>query len=103
MKFYYENSFGNDGYFLTKNTEVTKAIMSAWNIGASLYLVEKIDNSTVYTPIFYPLESNEENNYYLRKYGYKIVGEMNNRELRYIRDNSLVTQEDDWHELIDLK
>lgn len=44
FKFYYENYCDDSEHFTLKKAEIPKAIMSAWNIEASLSIaVEKID------------------------------------------------------------
>jgi hypothetical protein len=79
MKFYYSNYSGDSGYFREK--DIIKAIYTAWNIEADLYLVEA-DKKKI---IFAPYESNEFNSDILKEYGY------------YMKDIG------DYREIIDLK
>ena len=98
MRFFYENGMGDRGHFTLKKTEIPKGIMSAWNIEAELSIVtNKYENGKEECElIFSPLDGNEFNNDLLEKYGLYIVDGEKFRELRYIKDNSLAWQPDNW-------
>lgn len=93
MKFYYENCMGDSGHF--QENDLIKAIYSAWNIDAHLYL---IDNE--WKLVFAPWESNEINSELLEEYGYYMVDGEKYREIRSIDTNQVVHY--DWSEVISL-
>jgi len=76
MRFYYENGMGDEGLFSEK--DLIKAIYTAWNIEANLYIVAdgtkiknlKTDFFKKAKLVFAPWEENEFNNDMLREYGY---------------------------------
>lgn len=79
MRFFYENGLGDKGYF--SETNLVKAIYTAWNIVADLYLLnnglKKIDS---YKPmkeqsklIFASSDGNEFNSDILKEFGYKMI------------------------------
>lgn len=43
MKFYYENSMGNSGYF--EENDLIEAIYMSWNIEATLHLIKNEENA----------------------------------------------------------
>ena len=91
MKFYYENYMGNAGYFCERN--LIKAIYTAWNIDADLYLIEDNKNNMV----FAPNEDNELNSELLKEYGYYMTDGLEEREIRKIGTDKLVRY--DWSEV----
>lgn len=40
IRFYYENCYGDSGCFTLRKSEIPRAIMSAWNIEAHLYIID---------------------------------------------------------------
>ncbi|MSA02232.1 hypothetical protein GKG47_09295 [Lactonifactor sp. BIOML-A3] len=104
MRFYYENISGDSGHFTLKKTEIPKAIMSAWNIEAELYIVaDKIDKcKKVIILIFAPYEGNEVNNEWLKDYGLYLKDGDGFRELHYIADDSLAWKPDNWEGILQL-
>lgn len=79
MRFFYQNGMGNSGYFSDKN--LVKAIYTAWNIEADLYLlndgIKKLNDNIRMNAqckcIFAPLEGNEINSDLLLEFGYKVA------------------------------
>jgi hypothetical protein len=84
MKFYYENCMGDSGYFSEK--DLVKAIYTAWNIEADLYLL----NNEIEKLIFAPYEENEFNSDILKEYGYKMEYLGKCREIIDIKTNQVV-------------
>lgn len=88
MKFYYENFSGDSGYFSEKN--IVKAIYTAWNIEADLYLINKGLSKINWnecmneqcTIIFAPYEGNEFNSDVLKPFGYYMQDGETEREIR---------------------
>lgn len=104
MKFYYENNMGDSGFFSEK--DIIKAIYTAWNIEANLYLVidkniKKIKDITNVCSqlklIFTPWENNEFNSDLLKEYGYYIVDGEHEGEIRKISTDKIVKY--DWSEV----
>jgi len=103
MRFYYGNFSGDTGYFSEK--DLVKAIYTAWNIDAELYLlndgVKKIDfNKSFFDQvklIFAPCEGNELNTEILEEYGYKMEDREPYREIIDIKTNEIVKY--DWSEV----
>jgi len=108
MRFYYENSSGDNGVFSEK--DLIKAIYSVWNIEGTLYKIplkttlRQINDYQGYKilndVIFSSWDDNELNNELLKEYGYYMIDGEVEREIRKIEDNSLV--EYDWSEVRDL-
>lgn len=103
MRFFYQNSVGDEGYFSEK--DLVKAIYTAWNIEADLYLLQKgvrklnpkeyfFDQAKL---IFAPYEENELNTELLEKYGYKMEDREPHREIIDIKTNQVVKY--DWSEV----
>jgi len=103
MRFYYINGMGDEGYFSEK--DLAKAIYSAWNIEANLYLLQKgirklnpkgsfFDQATL---IFAPYEENELNTELLESYGYKMEDREPEREIIDIKTNKVIKY--DWSEV----
>lgn len=103
MRFYYENSLGDNGYFSEK--DLVKAIYTVWNIEANLYLlddgIKKIDDNKSFFNqaklIFSPHEGNELNTEILEEYGYKMEDVGEEREIIDIKTNEIVKC--DWSEV----
>jgi hypothetical protein len=106
MRFYYENSMGDKGYFSEK--DLIKAIYTAWNIEADLYLlhngVKKIENGKPFSIqaklIFAPYESNDYNTDMLKSFGYEMEDGEVYREIIEIKTGNVVKY--DWSEVIKL-
>ncbi len=90
MKFYYENNVGDNGYF--SETNLIKAIYTAWNIEANLYLIN--DNMEL---VFAPLETNEFNSELLESFGYKMIDGEKYREIVELNTNKIIRY--DWSEV----
>jgi hypothetical protein len=103
MRFYYENNIGDSGYFSEKN--LVKAIYTAWNIEACLYLlntgVKKLDTNEFMNKqaklVFAPYEDNEFNSDVLKEYGYFMEDGEEFREIREIETGKEVKYE--WSEV----
>lgn len=106
MRFYYENSAGDSGYFSENN--FVKAIYTAWNIEAELWLLndglKKIDwkdKSGSFTKqakiIFAPYEGNEFNSDVLEEFGYKMEDGEKYREIIEIASGKVIKY--DWSEV----
>lgn len=95
MKFYFNNSCGDRGYF--NIDDLPKAIMSAWNIEAELYIVNGEEKKL----IFAPFEDNDFNNDMLEEYGLLIKNGETCREL-YYKSGKLAWQPGDWDNVLDL-
>lgn len=105
IRFYYENSCGDSGCFTLKKSEIPRAIMSAWNIEAHLYIInsytwdKKPKNLTL---VFSPIEDNEANNDFLKQFGLYIKDGKEYRELHYIKDNSLAWEPNNYEGILEL-
>lgn len=98
MKFYYQNYFwGYKGTF--EEEDLVKAIYSAWNIEATLYIVTE-DNPREYEFIFVPYEDNEFNSELLEPFGYEMVTIGKYREIIDIKTKEVKRYE--WSEVIKL-
>lgn len=91
MKFYYENCMGDKGTF--EEQDLVKAIYTAWNIEADLYLLTDGD----WQIIFAPWESNENNSDLLETYGYKMIDGEKYREIIDIKTGKSISY--DWREV----
>lgn len=91
MKFYYENNLGDSGHFTEEN--LVKAIYTAWNIDADLYLWA--DNN--WQLVFSPLDCNELNSDLLESYGYKVIDTEETREIVDIKTGKFIKY--DWNEI----
>lgn len=89
--FYYENNLGDSGKFIEK--DLIKAIYTAWNIEANLYLM--IDG--IEELVFCPLEDNEFNSQLLNDYGYYMVDGIKYREIVELKTNEVKVYE--WEEV----
>lgn len=105
MKFYYQNNMGDYGVFSEK--DLIKAIYSAWNVEADLYLVnedvKKLDVDNLHkqaTMIFCPLEDNEFNSELLKPFGYCMEDGKKHREIKEIKTGKVIRY--DWSEVGDL-
>jgi len=106
MRFFYENNMGDSGYFSESN--LVKAIYTAWNIEATLYLlndgVKKIvwnkPSRDQYKVVFSPYDDNEFNSDVLKEFGYKMEDRGNYREIIDIKTDKIVKYE--WSEVKDL-
>ena len=87
MKFYYENIMGDYGTF--EENDIIKAIYTAWNIEADLYLGGEL--------IFAPREDNEFNSEILKPYGYKMIDGEEYREIVVIKTGKIISY--DWSEV----
>lgn len=96
MRFYYENSCGDTGHFSEK--DIIKAIYTAWNIEAYLYIATPMDKDKEDIKlIFAPWEDNEVNNEWLKEYGYYMIDGEIEREIRKIDTNEIIKY--DWSEV----
>lgn len=103
MRFYYENAVRDKGYF--SENDLVKAIFTAWNIEADLYLlndgIKNINPKESFFKqvklIFSPYEENEFNTELLEPYGYKMEDREPEREIIDIRTNEVVKY--DWSEV----
>ena len=103
MRFYYINGLGDSGHFSEK--DLVKAIYTAWNIEADLYLLKegtkKINDYKSFNKqaklIFAPYEENEFNTEILEEYGYKMEDRGSKREIIDIKTNEIVKY--DWSEV----
>jgi hypothetical protein len=91
MYFYYENNVGDVGTFEEDN--IVKAIYTAWNIEANLYLYVN-ENWQI---IFAPWESNEYNSELLESYGYKMIDADKYREIVETKTGKVIKY--DWSEV----
>ena len=96
---------GDYGIFDEK--DLIKAIYTAWNIEADLYLikndVKKINLKALAETcelIFVPWESNGFNSYLLKKFGYYMEDGEEEREIKEINTGRVVKY--DWSEVIQL-
>jgi SpoU rRNA methylase family enzyme len=103
MKFFYENSLGDSGYFSEK--DLVKAIYTAWNIEADLYLlnnnIKKLDpNESISKQailVFSSVEGNEFNSDILKEFGYRMEDGEKYREIIEISTGNIVKY--DWSEV----
>ena len=103
MKFYYENCMGDNGYFTENN--LVKAIYTAWNIEANLYLlnenIKKIDFTKPMIKqakiVFSPMEENEFNSDILKEFGYCMCDGEKYREIIDIKTGKTIRYE--WSEV----
>jgi hypothetical protein len=103
MRFYYENTSGDEGYFSEKN--LIKAIYTAWNIEANLYLlndgIKKIDKYRCMSEqskiVLCPFEENEFNSDILKEFGYYMTDGEEFREIRRIKDD--MEEKYEWSEV----
>lgn len=91
MKFYYENCMGDTGRFSEK--DLVKAIYTAWNIEADLYLFTEGN----WQIIFSPHDGNEFNTQLLKPYGYKMVDGEKEREIIDLKTGNIIKY--DWSEV----
>ena len=91
MKFFYENNLGDSGSFSEKN--LVKAIYTAWNIEATLY----INHGDYKEIIFSPYDDNEFNTELLEPYGYKMIDNDTEREIVEIKTEKIIKY--DWSEV----
>ncbi|SEU09935.1 hypothetical protein SAMN05443270_3140 [Lacrimispora sphenoides] len=111
MRFYYENNMGDSGFFTLKKSEIVKAIQSAWNIEANLYMVpsgtnnKNLLNQFIHgniKPILLPDEDNEVINDYLEEFGLYLIDGDEYRELRYIKSGELAIDPNDYSDILRL-
>jgi len=103
MRYFYENNMGDSGYFSEGN--LVKAIYTAWNIEATLYLlnegVKKIDTQKRFSEqlkvIFSPYDGNEFNSDVLKEFGYKMEDGEEEREIIDITTGKVVKY--DWSDV----
>jgi len=106
VKFFYENCMGDNGIFSEK--DIVKAIYTAWNIEANLYLltdsnIKKIKDIEFYGTnknakiIFAPWDSNEFNSDVLEEFGYHMEDGDEEREIIDIKTGKVVKY--DWAEV----
>lgn len=104
MRFYYQNNVGDSGYFSEK--DLVKAIYTAWNIEAELYLlnegIKKLDTHKPFFSkqtklVFAPYEENEFNTEILEEFGYKMEDREPYREIIDIKTDRVVKY--DWSEV----
>lgn len=105
IRFYYENSCGDSGCFTLKKSEIPRAIMSAWNIEAHLYIIDSYTwdkKPKDLTLVFSPIEDNEANNDFLKQFGLYIKDGEEYRELHYIKDDSLAWEPNNYDGILQL-
>lgn len=102
MRFYYQNNMGDSGYFSEDN--LVKAIYTAWNIEAELYLLNKglrkidWDRFTKQSKIvFSPMDGNEFNSDILKEFGYRMEDGEELREIIDIKTGKIIRY--DWSEV----
>jgi hypothetical protein len=105
MKFYYENSMEDCGVF--SENDLIKAIYTAWNIEACLYLIKdgvsKLNRSDYKLfreqakIVFSPWDDNEFNSDILKEFGYYMDDGEEYREIRELKTNNVVKY--DWSEV----
>lgn len=96
MRFYYENGMGDSGYFSEDN--LVKAIYTAWNIEADLWLLndglKKINEHELRSKqakiVLAPYEGNEFNSDILKPFGYKMEDREEYREIIDIKTNNII-------------
>lgn len=94
MKFYYYNCLGNHGTF--EEDDIVKAIYTAWNIEANLFLIDKHGRKL----IFAPWESDDFNSEMLEEFGYKLIDGDSEREIVEIKTGKIIKY--DWEDVIQL-
>lgn len=92
MKFYYENNVGDNGNF--KENDIVKAIYTAWNIEADLYLTTENGSCKL---VFSPYEDNEFNSELLNEFGYYMEDGEKYRDIKDIKTNEI--KKYDWSEV----
>lgn len=100
MRFYYQNGMGGSGYF--SENDLIKAIYTAWNIEAELWLlnkdVKKLDFHGSWTEqakiVFASMDGYEFNSDVLKEFGYYMTEDC---EIKRISDDVEVTY--DWSEV----
>lgn len=103
MRFFYENGMGDSGYYSEKH--LVKAIYTAWNIEANLYLlnegIKKIDTDKRFYEqikiVFAPYEENELNTELLKEFGYRMEDGEEEREIINIKTGQI--EKYDWSEV----
>lgn len=105
MKFYYENYMGDKGYFYEK--DLVKAIYTAWNIEADLYLLSKNFNkkNQQYPQqdrencklVFCSVEGIEFNSDVLEPFGYRMEDGEELRDIIEISTGNVIRY--DWSEV----
>lgn len=103
MRFFYENDLGDSGYFSEK--DLVKAIYTAWNIEANLYLlnegIKKLNPNELISKqaklVFAPMEDNELNSELLKEFGYRMEDGEKYREIIDINTGEIVKY--DWDEV----
>lgn len=106
MRFFYENSMGDNGIFSEK--DLIKAIYTAWNIEANLYLlkdnsIKKIKDIKFFGEdknadiIFAPWDDNEFNSDVLNPFGYYMEDGEKEIEIKEISTGKVVKY--DWSEV----
>lgn len=102
MKFYYQNNMGDNGTF--KETDIVKAIYTAWNIEAELWLinddVKKLNINNLYNQVklvFAPLEDNQFNSGLLKEFGYYMEDGEGYREIKDLKTHKVKRY--DWSEV----
>lgn len=103
MRFFYENSMCDRGYFTEDN--LVKAIYTAWNIDANLYLlnegVKKIDKNEPSSKqcklVFAPNDDNLFNSDLLKEFGYKMEDGEELRDIIEIKTGKVIRY--DWSEV----
>lgn len=102
MWFYYENNMGDTGTF--KENNLVKAIYTAWNIEAKLYLIDedtkKINRKTLHIVsklIFSPMDDNELNSELLKEFGYRMIDKDGYRCIANIKTGKIEKYE--WFEV----
>jgi hypothetical protein len=103
MRFYYQNGMGDSGHFSEK--DLVKAIYTAWNIEAELYLlndgVKKVNSHQSFSGqckiVFSPLDDNEFNSEVLKEFGYKMEDGEEFREIIEIKTGKVIRH--DWSEV----
>ena len=106
MRFYYENSMGNTGYFTEDN--LARAIYISWNIKVNLYILndglEIIDWLEPFHEqaklILAPFDTNKFNSNLLKEFGYKMIDDKEEREIVGIKTGEVVKF--NWDEVIQL-
>ncbi len=106
MRFYYQNGMGDSGYFSEDN--LVKAIYTAWNIEAELYLLNKglrkIDWNSKENPftkqskiVFSSMDGNEFNSDVLKEFGYRMEDGEELRDIVDIKTGKIIRY--DWSEV----
>lgn len=98
MKFYYDNNMGDNGVFY--EDDLIKAIYSAWNIEARLYILNNSTKFSLKNIVFDPYADNEFNSELLESYGYYMEDGVGERVIKEIKAGKIIHY--DWSEVIDL-